>query len=154
MCESVCLFHLRYLEQKVVSPHCLHHLEELCLASCTNCFLSLHEVLFERKWRWKVFTSYAPIPVYAPLHFRLSWAGLILPTATKPLEYSRRVCIEEHALHITGTIVAIAFIRLVPRRSSGYVHQAERMPSKNCNTHVCNYNKFFINIHHNCVHYA
>ena len=35
---SMCLSHLRYPEREVVSPHCLHHLEELRLASCTNCF--------------------------------------------------------------------------------------------------------------------
>ena len=38
VCQFVCLSHLRYLEREVILPYCLHHLEELHLASCTNCF--------------------------------------------------------------------------------------------------------------------
>ena len=51
MCVSVCvcLSHLGYLEWEVVSPRCLHCFEELRLASCSNCFLNLHDVLFKRK---------------------------------------------------------------------------------------------------------
>ena len=49
VCASVCLSTLRYPEREVVLPCCLHHLEELCLTSCTNCFSSLHDARFERK---------------------------------------------------------------------------------------------------------
>ena len=131
VCLSVCLSNLRYPKRDVVSPRRLHHLEELHLASCTNCFSSLYDTPFERKSHWKFFASYArylerevisprcfhhleelrlasctnffraymkhcsrekafgsyspvthliPVHVHAPLHFRLPWAGGILPT--------------------------------------------------------------------------
>ena len=35
-----------------------------------------------------------------------------MPTTRKPLEHSRRVCVEGHALHIMGDIVAIALLLL------------------------------------------
>ena len=40
VCVSVCvcLSNLRYPEREIVSPRCLHHLENLRLASCTKCF--------------------------------------------------------------------------------------------------------------------
>ena len=41
--------HLKYPEREVVSPRCLHHLEELRLASCTKCFLRLHNPQFQTK---------------------------------------------------------------------------------------------------------
>ena len=55
LCVCVCLSNLRYPEWEVVAPRCLHHLEELRLASCTNCFLSLYNEPFERKGLWKFF---------------------------------------------------------------------------------------------------
>ena len=81
VCLCLCLSHLRSPEWEVVSPHCLHHLEELCLVSCTN-------ARFKRKGLLKFFASYVLNPMHTPLHFRLLWAGLILPTTTKPLEHS------------------------------------------------------------------
>ena len=64
-------------------------------------------VLREKK-PLEIFRQFAPSPVHAPLHFRLPWVGWTLPTTTKPLERSRRVYIEGHALYILGTIFAIA----------------------------------------------
>ena len=75
----------------------------------------LHKLLFKsirhavwEKSLWKFFASYVPNPAHAPLLFLLPWAGWMLSSTTKPLEHSWRVCIEGHALHIMGTIVAIA----------------------------------------------
>ena len=109
VCACVCLTNLRYSEREVISPRCLHHLEELRLMSCTNCRSSLNDVQFERKSLRKFFASYVPNSVHASLHFWLSWAGRILPTTTKPLEVFGRVGNEGHTLHIAGTIVAVAF---------------------------------------------
>ena len=109
LCVCVCLSNLRYAEQEVVLRRCLHHLEELGLASYTNCFLSLYDTRFERKSSCKIFASYAPNPVHVLLHFWLPLARSISPTASKPLELSQRVCVERDSLHITGIMVAIAF---------------------------------------------
>ena len=95
----VCLSHLRYPERKVVLLHSLDCLEELHLASCTKCFLSLHDKQFKRKSLWKVFASYTPNSVHTPLHFRLPWEGWNLPTKTKPLEHSQRVKRWTHPPH-------------------------------------------------------
>ena len=62
VCQCVCVSNLWYPERKVVSLRPLHQLEELHLASCTNCFSSLYVVLFERKSLWKFFNSYARYP--------------------------------------------------------------------------------------------
>ena len=61
----VCFSNLRYLEWEVVSPCSLNRLEELHLASCTNCFSSLHDARFMRKSLCKFFASYAPNPMHA-----------------------------------------------------------------------------------------
>ena len=57
---SVSLSNLRYPEREIVLPRCLHHLKELCVASCSNCFSSLYDVWFKRKSLWKFFASYEP----------------------------------------------------------------------------------------------
>ena len=67
----VCLSTLKYSEREVVLPRCLHHLEQVYLASCTNCFSSLYEVWFERKSVWNFFASYESNPMHARLLFRL-----------------------------------------------------------------------------------
>ena len=64
--------------------------------------------------REKAFGSFLPvrlrIPLHAPLHFWLPWAGSILSTTWPPLEHSQRSHVEGHAHFITDTIVAITDI--------------------------------------------
>ena len=113
VCLSVCLSHLRYLEQETISPRSLNHLGELHLVSCTKCFSSQHDTRFDRKRLCNFFASYSQNPMHALLQFSLPCAGWTLLTTTKLLEHFRRVCVEAHALHITGTIVATAFMSMV-----------------------------------------
>ena len=133
VCLSVCLSHLRSREREVVSPSSLRCLEALRLASCTNRFSSLHDAPFQRESLCKFFASHAPSSVHAPLHFpspwagsnpapqqicyhiilqrnvacRLPWAESILPTTSTPLESSPRLDVQQHALYIMGSVVAI-----------------------------------------------
>ena len=72
-------------------------------SSCPNCFSSLCDARFERKSLRK----FSPVTC-STVTFRLPWAGWIWPTTRKPLEHFRRVCVEGHILHLTGTVVAIA----------------------------------------------
>ena len=72
MCACVCLSNLRYPERDVVSSPCLHHLEELRLARCTNCFSSRYDASFVRKSLWKFFASYAPNSLARTVTFPVS----------------------------------------------------------------------------------
>ena len=64
VCVSVCVSHLRSREQDVIAPRFLHRREELCLASCTNCFSSRYNAPLERKRLWKFFRGYALMALY------------------------------------------------------------------------------------------
>ena len=108
VCLCVCLSNLRYPEWEVVSPRHLHHLEELCLANCITCFSSLYDTRLEKK----AFGSFSPVTRQIPYthgYFPVTLGRMNLATTRKPLEHSQRVCVEGHALHITGTIIAIDF---------------------------------------------
>ena len=96
-------------EREVVSPRCLHHLEELRLASSTNWVSSLYDSPIERKSLWNFFASYVLNSVPAQLLFRLPWAGWSLPTTTKPLEHSQKIYVVGHALHFMSSVVALGF---------------------------------------------
>ena len=81
--------------------------------------------------RENAFASFSPVPctpnpVHTPLHFRLPWAGWILPTTMKLLQHFGRVIVKGHALHITGIILAIAFTSMGYRYSmwTGYSYFA------------------------------
>ena len=103
----VCLSNLRYRERQVVLPRCLHHIEELRLASCTNCFSSLYNVWFERKSLWKVFASFAPNSRARTVTLRVTLGRMNLAQYLIFAYHFRRSHVEGQAQYITGTIVAI-----------------------------------------------
>ena len=94
----------------VVSSSSLYHLEELCLASCTDCFSTVYDACFDTKSLSNLSARYAPNPVHTRLLFLLLWAGWNLPTTNKRMEHSRRVSIEGHSLHFTGRVAQTAFV--------------------------------------------
>ena len=109
------LSNLRYLEQEVVSPRWLHHLEELCLASCTNCFSSLYNEWFERKSLWKFFASYMPNSRARIVTLLVTLGSMNLAQyLTTAGTFSKVTCWRTRPLHVHhGTTVAITDIRQI-----------------------------------------
>ena len=76
----------------------------------------LHKLLLKPIWcavqekkRLEVFRQLLAESRACTVMLPVTLGRMNLATTTKPLEHFRRVCVEGHALHITGTIVAIAF---------------------------------------------
>ena len=101
---SVCVSNLRCPEPEVVSPRLLYYLEEICQASCTNCFSRLYETCFTRKGFGSFSRGKRRIPLHVPLQFRLLWAAWILPTSWPLLNHSRKSHVEGHAHYIMGNV--------------------------------------------------
>ena len=88
-----------YPQREVVSPRCLHNLEERGWRVAQTAFQA-YTTRGSSKSLCKLFVSYTPNSVHAPINFQLPWVGLILLTTRKALEHSGRVRVEGHALHV------------------------------------------------------